>query len=88
MKLQVPAFLKHLTNGLTEIEVRATTVGECLDAIVTQFPLAKPLLFDERGRLHGYIEISVNGISAFPEELSRPVREGDTISMVYLIAGG
>jgi len=44
------------------------------------------LLFDERAGCTGYIEISVNGISAFPEELTRPVQEGDTISMMYLMA--
>jgi len=88
MQFHVPPFLKHLTNGVTEVEVAGATLGECLDAFVKRFPLAETLLFDERGRLHGYIEISVNGISAFPEELTRPVREGDTISMMYLMAGG
>jgi molybdopterin converting factor small subunit len=84
----VPAFLEHLTGGITHVEVTGSTVGECLEYFVKEFPETKELLFDESGRLLGHIEIFVNGLSAFPEESARPVHDGDTVSMVYLITGG
>jgi molybdopterin converting factor small subunit len=84
----VPAFLEHLTGGATSIEVIGSVVGECLDHFINRFPGAGPLLFDKSGRLLGHIELYVNDVSAFPEELARPVRDGDRISMLYLIVGG
>jgi molybdopterin converting factor small subunit len=84
----VPAFLEHLTGGLTQAEVTGKTVGQCLDHFVKQFPSTRELLFDKSGNLLGHIEILVNGVSTFPEEFDRPVHDGDAISMVYLIVGG
>jgi molybdopterin converting factor small subunit len=83
----VPAFLEQFTGGVAQVEVSGNTVGECLDDFVKQFPRTGHLLFDKSGSLLGHIEIYVNGVSAFPEEFARPVYEGDTISMLYLIVG-
>ncbi len=85
---EVPAFLEHLTGGVEKVEVTGGTVGQCLDDFVSRFPGARHLLLDKSGRLLGHIEIMVNGQSTFPEERARPVRGGDTISMVYLLVGG
>ena len=84
----VPAFLDHVTGGLRQVEVTGSAVGECLGHLIDRFPGAGPLVFDESGSLLGHIEIYVNGVSTFPEELTRSVHDGDTISMVYLIVGG
>jgi len=80
--------LEHLTGGVTQVEVTGSTVGQCLDHFVKQFPRTKQLLFDKSGNLLGHIEILVNGVSTFPEEIDRSVHDGDTISMIYLIVGG
>ena len=85
--VNIPLFLEHLAN-VTSAEVFGNSVGECLDYFVKQFPPAKKLLFDESGRLLGHIDIYVNGVSTFPLELARPVKDGDAISMLYLIVGG
>jgi hypothetical protein len=84
----VPAFLEQFTGGTTNIEVTGSVVSECLDHFINRFPGAGPLLLDKSGRLLGHIELYVNGVSAFPEELTRLVRDGDRISMLYLIVGG
>jgi molybdopterin converting factor small subunit len=88
IKFEVPAFVKHLTSGAEIVSVEGHTVGECLSGFIKKFPCAKKLLIDAHGQLLGHIEICVNGASVFPEELKKEVKEGDTISMVYLIAGG
>ena len=85
---EVPPFLQHLTNGVKVAKVSGNTVGECLDDFVKQFPGAQKLLFDMNKKLFGHIDLFVNGVSTFPEELARPVSNGDTISMLYLIDGG
>ena len=88
VRMEVPPFLLHLTNGLRVAEVNGTTVGECLKDLVKQFSGAGKLLFDKDGKLLGHIDLFLNGASTFPEELTKPVRDGDTISMLYLIIGG
>jgi molybdopterin converting factor small subunit len=85
---EVPLFLQHLTNAMKVAKVSGNTVGECLDDFVKQFPDAENLLFDMNRKLFGHIDLFVNGVSTFPEELAKPVNDGDTISMLYLIDGG
>ena len=84
----VPPFLQHLTNGVKVAKVSGNTVGECLDDFVKQFPSTQKLLFDMNRKLFGHIDIFVNGVSTFPEELVKPVNSDDTISMLYLVDGG
>jgi hypothetical protein len=84
----VPPFLEHLTDGVTVANVKGNTVGECLEYFGNQFPRARKLLFGKGRALLGHIDIHVNGISTFPLELASPVKDGDTISMLYLIVGG
>ena len=31
---------------------------------------------------------SINGATAYPDELAKPVKDGDTIQLVYFLAGG
>ena len=85
---KIPLFLTQLTNDVKAVNVSGNTVGECLDDFVKQFPHTQKLLFDKDGKLFGYIDIFVNGVSTFPEELAKPVNDGDTILMLYLINGG
>jgi molybdopterin converting factor small subunit len=88
VRIEVPPFLLHLTKGLKVAEVNGNTVGECLHELVKQFPGTEKLLFDRDGKLIGHIDLFLNGVSTFPEELAKPVSDGDTISMLYLIIGG
>jgi molybdopterin converting factor small subunit len=87
-QIEVPAFLEHLTCGVKVVNVKGKAVGECLNSFVNQFPGTKELLFDRDDKLLRYIDVYINGASIFPEELSKPVHEGDTISMLYLVVGG
>jgi len=87
-RIEIPPFLLHLTHGMRAAEVDGATVGECLHHLVMQFPGAADLLFDKIGKLHGHIDLFLNGVSTFPEELAKPVSDGDRISMLYLIDGG
>jgi molybdopterin synthase sulfur carrier subunit len=82
-----PTFMRY-TNNQKLARVKGSTVGECLDHLVTQFPDLKPALFDQTGRLHRYIDIYVNDETAFPEERAKPVKEGDKLYLLILISGG
>ena len=76
----------QLTQNL--VEVNGKTVGECLDDLIEQFPGMKKQLFTNSGNLIENVLISVNGESPYPKELVKPVKDGDELIVVFMIAGG
>ena len=80
--------LRQITNNQATVEVAGTTVGECLTELVQRFPDIKSKLFDKTGKLLNYIDIYVNAESSYPEELAKPVKDGDKLSITLMIAGG
>ena len=96
IKIKIPlAYVQSFTDDtdfvqLTPVvvEVSGSTVGECINHLVKQFPSIKKQLFTETGSLFENIIISVNGESAFPEQLAKPVKDGDELNIVFIIGGG
>ena len=87
-KINISPFLYQYTNNQQVTEVNGRTVGQCLDHLVKQFPSIKQGLFDKNGELLGYLDIYVNGKSAYPEELAKPVKDGDELDILFVIVGG
>jgi molybdopterin converting factor small subunit len=48
----------------------------------------KDKIFYKRARLFGYYDVYVNGETIYPENLKKPVKDGDEISINIYIAGG
>ena len=88
VKVNINPALYQYTNNQGMVEVNGDTVGQCLDHLVKQFPGIEKGLFDKKGKLLNYIDIYVNGKSAYPEELAKPVKKGDELHIVITIAGG
>ena len=76
------------TNDQETVVVEGSTVGECLHQLIKRFPDMKSALFDEKGKLRNHIEIYVNAESAYPDELKKPVQDGDEIFLTVMLAGG
>lgn len=70
------------------LEVEGKTVGECLRNVSKGRPAMEKKLFGGNGKLKGYVEVFVNGQATGPQELSYPVKEGDSLWVVVLLAGG
>ena len=88
IKVNIHPFLHHLTNDQDAAEVDGTTVGECLNHLVKQFPGIETMLFAKNGKLHSYVGIYVNAEDIYPEELTKPVKDRDKLDIIYLIGGG
>lgn len=88
VKIEFPQFLQHVTNGMKVTDTKGNTVGDCMDDLIRQFPQLRDLTLDKNGKLLKYVEVSVNGVSTYPQELSRPVKDGDIIYIFHAIAGG
>lgn len=79
---------RQLTNGLKVVAVEGRTVGECLNHLIHQFPGMEKALFTKKDKLLNNVEILLNHISAYPNELVKPVKDGDEIHLVVMLAGG
>ena len=88
IKINVRPGMQHLTSDQDVVEVNGSTVGECLNQLVQQFPAIENVLFDEDGKVLDYIDIYVNGKSSYPEELAKPVKGGDELYILQAIGGG
>ena len=88
IRIDIPPLLRHLTDGAITAPVKGSTVGDCLNDFVRQYPKTRRLLFDKEGKLLRFVEVYVNKVTTYPEELATPVNDGDEISIVHVISGG
>jgi molybdopterin converting factor small subunit len=88
VKVHIHTTHRQYTNGLEVVEVKGNTVGDCLNHLVQQFPGMEKALFAKKDKLHNIVEIYVNHATAYPNELVKPVKDGDEIHLVVMLAGG
>ncbi len=88
VQVHIHATHRQFTNGLEVVEVEGKTVGECLGQLVKQFPGMEKALFTRKDKLLNIVEVYLNHASAYPNELLKPVKEGDEIHLVLMLAGG
>lgn len=88
VKIDIPSYLQPFTSNLAAVEASGSTVGECLNHLVKQFPDMKKMLLAKNGKLFNYVDIYVNNEDAYPDELAKAVKDGDELYILYLIGGG
>jgi len=88
VKVHIHTTHRRFTNGLEVVPVEGNTVGECLNQLIKQFPAMEKALFAKKDRLLNIVEVYVNHASAYPNELVKPVQDGDEIHLVIMLAGG
>lgn len=79
---------RQFTNGLELVTVEGSTVGECLNQLIRQFPGMGKALFSKKDKLQSNVEVFINDATAYPNELVKPVKDGDEIHLVVMLAGG
>jgi len=88
VKITIPSYLQPFADNKAVVEVDQSIVSQCLDDLVKQFPDIEKMLFTRNGDLHPYVGIYIDGQDAYPEELARPVKDGDELFILYIIGGG
>ena len=88
VKVYIHTTHRQYTDGLEVVDVKGNTVGDCLNHLVQQFPGMEKALFSKKDKLHNIVEVYVNHTTAYPNELMKPVKEGDEIHLVVMLAGG
>ena len=89
VKVIIPTPLRAYAGKRDSTEVRASTVGEALGHLTTEFGDLRKHLFTEEGKLRSFVNVYVNDedIRYLAKE-NTPTKDGDTISIVPSIAGG
>ncbi len=85
IKIHIHLTHRQHTNGKEMIEVDGTNVKEALNNFVLLYPGIKDEIFDNKGRLHHYIEIYLNKESAYPGELEKQLKDGDELQIVTFL---
>jgi molybdopterin converting factor small subunit len=79
---------RQFTNGLEVVAVEGNTVGECLNHLIKQFPGMEKALFSKKDKLLNVVEVFVNHATAYPNELTKSVKDRDEINLLVMLAGG
>jgi molybdopterin converting factor small subunit len=88
VNVEMSSIFGRYTNNQLNTKVEGSTIRECLNDLVRQFPDLKRMLLDKAGNLlHGY-DIYINGEGAYPLDMDRHVKDGDKINVVFVIHGG
>ncbi len=89
VKVMIPTPLRVYAGKRDSAEVSATTVGEALSGLPTQFAELRKHLYTEDGKLRAFVNVYLNDedIRYLAKE-NTPTKDGDTISIIPSIAGG
>jgi molybdopterin converting factor small subunit len=88
VEINIPPALQALADGVSKIDVRGSTVGECLEELAERYPALKKKLFTGKGKLPKGMNIFINRVGAYPDPLARQVRDGDKVHIAYSVLGG
>ncbi len=88
IKINIHPALQHFTNGLNVVESNGSTVGQCLDQLIRQFPGISTEGFYKNGTLSQFVEIYVNQERVDHDGLAIPTKDGDEIHIVLMLGGG
>ena len=86
--VHIPLIHRHLSDDVETLEVEGNTVEDRFHQLVKRFPNMQSAISNKKGELHNLLEISLNSKSAHPDELARPIRDGDEIYITTILSGG
>lgn len=84
VKIFLPSKMEHLAENKEVVDVEGSTVGECIQDLIRKYPGIRKALFKNDGKLDSTVMIFINAENAYPDELLKPVKDGDEV----YISGG
>lgn len=87
--VRIPTPLRTLTGGAEEVKVEGKDVGAAIEDLEKKHPGIKARLCDESGKVRRFVNVFLGDEDIrFLDNLSTPIKDGDSISIVPAIAGG
>ncbi len=89
VRVRIPAPLRSVTEGQSEVAVGAGNVDQALTELEGRFPQIRQRLRDDEGTLRRFVNLYVNGEDVrFLQGLETGLKEGDEVSIIPAVAGG
>ncbi|HYY90006.1 MAG TPA: ubiquitin-like small modifier protein 1 [Chloroflexota bacterium] len=89
VRVRIPTPLRPATDGVAELSLEASTVGDLLADLEARYPGIRGRLRDEDGELRRFVNLYVNGEDVrFRDGLQTSLTSGDELSIVPAVAGG
>jgi molybdopterin converting factor small subunit len=86
VEIKLSEIYHEYTGNRKTVTVEGATVKECLDHLITLFPVLRPLLFDSEYALG--VLIIYKGDVITMSNIDRPVADNDEITLLPMIYGG
>jgi molybdopterin synthase sulfur carrier subunit len=89
VRVRIPAPLRSVTEGESELSVDGGNVGQVLTALESRFPQMRQRLRDDEGSLRRFVNLYLNGEDVrFLKGLDTDVKAGDEVAIIPAVAGG
>ncbi len=88
VKVLIAEAFQSSTNGSDSLEVKGSTIGECLKEAAARYPSLGKMWFDQEGNIVHYIILFLNGNNVPKNDLNQEVKDNDEIYPVLMIGGG
>ncbi|HEV3219851.1 MAG TPA: MoaD/ThiS family protein [Candidatus Acidoferrales bacterium] len=89
VKIMIPTPLRPFAGKRDTIELKASTVGQALGSLTTEFSELRKHLYTDDGRIRSFVNVYLNDEDIrYLDKENTPLKDGDTISIVPSIAGG
>jgi sulfur-carrier protein len=86
--VKIPAQLRAVTDGESELEVEGATVGEALDAVFSLHDDLRERITEDGG-LRRFVNVYVSGEDIrFRDGLDTELSDGDEVTILPAVAGG
>ena len=86
--VQIPTAFRGPTAGVAEVEVEASSVRACLEAVELKYPGFGALVIDPEGGVHRFVKLFINEVQLEADPLDQPIAIGDRLEVLAAIAGG
>lgn len=86
--LEVPSRYRVPTRGESRIDVKGTTIRECIVEVESRFPGFQELILDTGGKQKRFVRLFLNGDALERDALDRLLSQEDTITIMASAAGG
>ena len=88
-RIIIPTPLRQYAGKQEAIELKAATVGELLNKLVTTHGDLRRHLYTDDGKLRSFVNVYLNDEDIrYLQQLNTPLKDGDSISILPALAGG
>jgi sulfur-carrier protein len=88
VSIKLHPYFQDITGTGEFVEANGSTVIEIINDLERQYPGIKEQLVDPKGRIQGFAELFVNSEIVHPGGANMPVKDGDEIEILTIVAGG